>query len=115
MDTKQCTKCKQTKALSEFNRRSDYQHRYRSECKKCQWKMQDARKRKKRFYIRQRRAYGQTAYAVKNGTLIPPTNCDLCDKHGELEKHHPDYWQPLLIVWCHAECHREIHRSQKIA
>lgn len=32
---KQCSKCKELKPLTDFNRRSDYKHRYKSACKLC--------------------------------------------------------------------------------
>lgn len=57
--------------------------------------------------------------ARRRGDLAPPTLCEVCggsSTHGvALTGHHPDYRQPLLIVWCHpAGCHRRLHREERL-
>lgn len=45
-----------------------------------------------------------------NGT-IEQQHCSLCGKRKS-QRHHPDYNQPLLIVWLCADCHRALHRAK---
>lgn len=52
-----------------------------------------------------------TSLMIKNGE-IEKLSCAGCGKF-ESEGHHPDYNQPLLIVWlCHA-CHMALHNKIK--
>lgn len=38
--------------------------------------------------------------------------CAFCQEE-QSQRHHPDYTQPLLIVWLCAKCHKELHTRQK--
>ena len=44
---------------------------------------------------------------VRRG-LIEREPCEVCGDHAQI--HHPDYSQPLLIVWLCSSHHREVHR-----
>lgn len=46
--------------------------------------------------------------AVRNGTIqkLPCANCGI----EQSQQHHPDYDEPLLIVWLCRDCHIELHR-----
>jgi len=46
-----------------------------------------------------------------NGT-IEQQPCAFCGSEKS-QRHHPDYNQPLLIVWLCANCHRELHNKAK--
>ena len=48
---------------------------------------------------------------TNNGT-IKQLPCAFCGNE-ESQRHHPDYSQPLLIVWLCATCHRELHIKSK--
>ena len=48
---------------------------------------------------------------VENGTLKQQP-CALCGNENS-QKHHPDYNEPLLIVWLCAGCHRALHKNAK--
>lgn len=37
--------------------------------------------------------------------LITPQCCEGCGQDKALEKHHPDYSKPLLVVWLCKPCH----------
>lgn len=37
--------------------------------------------------------------------LEAPTACEGCGQEARLEKHHPDYSQPLLVIWFCKPCH----------
>ena len=47
---------------------------------------------------------------IRNGT-IEKEPCAICGKE-QVEAHHPDYNEPLLIVWLCKDCHREIHKAK---
>ena len=51
-----------------------------------------------------------TKRMVRNGTIKRET-CAICDKE-QTQAHHPNYNEPLLIVWLCADCHRQIHKSK---
>lgn len=58
--------------------------------------------------------YKARAIATKmtaDGTL-KQRPCAFCQEE-QTQKHHPDYNEPLLIVWLCAKCHKELHTSQK--
>ena len=37
--------------------------------------------------------------------LVAPEHCEGCGLKKRLEKHHPDYSKPLLVVWLCKPCH----------
>lgn len=51
------------------------------------------------------RAHKKTAHAIKDGSLIAPARCEGCGLNKRLDKHHPDYSKPLLVVWLCKPCH----------
>ena len=57
-----------------------------------------------------RRARSKVAQAVKTGKLQKHP----CIKCGDVETqaHHPDYSQPLEVVWLCQECHRQEHAHE---
>lgn len=53
-----------------------------------------------------RRAQMKAANAQRAVKLKPPQACQACGKTGlKLEKHHPDYLQPLAVKWLCSTCH----------
>ncbi len=105
---KQCSKCKEIKTFSEFNRRSDRPSVYRSECKKCQYKIQH-KNRPKSIVKVLNKARCAVRYALKTGKLTKPEVCTICDKSQKLFAHHPNYSQELKVIWLCGKCHRELH------
>jgi len=54
----------------------------------------------------------QAAYrAVRDGKITPPDKCDRCFRVGPVEKHHPDYAEPLRIIFLCKTCHGLEHRK----
>jgi hypothetical protein len=50
--------------------------------------------------------------AIRSGELVKPDTCSCCGTNGSVDGHHPDYSEPLHVVWlCHA-CHMQEHASQ---
>ena len=112
MELKQCSKCKLTKPFNEFNTRPDRPSGYRSECKKCQYAAHYKREKGNREKVNAKYA---ARLATKKGKLQKPLFCERCGEDKPLERHHPDYKQPLKVVWVCHNCHSQIHRSLKIA
>jgi hypothetical protein len=52
-----------------------------------------------------RRAHNAANAAVREGKLERKTLCEGCGLPKRLEKHHPDYSRPLLVVWLCKPCH----------
>ncbi len=75
----------------------------------------DARIQVKKYrerYPEKRRAVSHVRYAIKMGRLVRPTVCPKCDSStGRIEAHHPDYSDPLRIVWLCKKCHMVEHRK----
>ncbi len=55
------------------------------------------------------RAHTAVWQAVKEGILIKPSACELCEKDSPVVAHHTDYTKQLEVVWLCDFCHRRIH------
>ena len=136
MKTRLCRKCLQIKEVTEFYAHKTYG--YQTWCKDCKReykreydKRPNARAGQKRTYERLRdegyyRDYQRKQrqdprlrviylarwYAnrmLKNG-LIERQPCAVCGKDNS-QMHHPNYNEPLLIVWLCSDCHAALHRK----
>lgn len=140
MNTKRCSKCKQEKPVSEFFKNKSRKDGYRARCKLCH--REDCRDYAKTGYyrrynreyerrpeVKERRKVTKAVYRnrpdvkIKNmarwytnheiqAGRIKREPCAFCGKE-QSEVHHPDYNEPLLIVWLCADCHRRIHNTLK--
>ena len=107
----ECSKCGETKPITEFNIRPDRPRGYRSECKKCQYKSQHKNRPPERY-----KPYNRFHYAKKRGRLVSPQACEGCGKTGLLlQGHHPDYSKPLEVEWLCASCHNRISKKLRTA
>ena len=106
-----CTVCGQTKELSDFNTRPDRPSGYRSECKRCQYDRQYRREKENRIKVN---AKHKARIATKKGKLQKPLFCECCGQLRKLDRHHPNYGQPLKVIWLCRRCH-SLHRELKIA
>ena len=130
---KTCFKCGTLKPLDQFYRHGMMADGYLGKCKDCT--KLDVRQRRKvnpsvREYDRarsslphrvelrkriverwsnqhpdRRNAIHAANNAVRDGKLARPAVCELCGEPKRLEKHHPDYSKPLLVVWVCKPCH----------
>lgn len=51
------------------------------------------------------KAHNAAGNAVRDGKLTKPASCEGCGLPKRLEKHHPDYSKPLLVVFLCKPCH----------
>jgi hypothetical protein len=130
---KRCFKCGETKPRSEFYAHQAMADGLLGKCKTCtksDMRVDRATKPRVREYDRQRadlphrvalrartvkewrakypeRAKAQqvAGNAVRDGKLVKPDICEGCGLHKRVEKHHPDYSRPLLVMWLCKVCH----------
>jgi hypothetical protein len=69
----------------------------------------DMRKRLPHVY----KAHTAVKSAIRNGTLVNPGVCSICDKIGKIIGHHEDYSKPLDIEWMCDVCHKQRHKKLK--
>jgi hypothetical protein len=62
---------------------------------------------------RQRGRVRAVANAYQRLGKIAPDSCFFCGEE-KTEKHHPDYEQPLAIVWLCRPCHVKFHHLQGV-
>ncbi len=55
------------------------------------------------------KARAAVGIAVRSGRLTKPKLCESCNDQAELEGHHTDYNQPLLVRWLCKSCHADEH------
>jgi hypothetical protein len=131
---KRCFKCFEEKPLSEFYRHAMMADGHLSKCKTCaRQDVLDNRLKKTEQYreydrersalphrraLRERiaaewaekhpdrrRAINAANNAVRDGVLVRADRCEGCGCVGGVQKHHPDYAQPLLVMWLCKPCH----------
>lgn len=134
MSTKQCFKCKKTKALSEFYKHKQMKDGHLNKCKECtksdttrnRWENIDHyreydRKRGnrqtkayrdeyKRKYPNKYKAHNIVSNAIRDGKLFP-LSCEVCGNTHDLHAHHDDYLKPLNVRWLCARHHSQWHRD----
>ena len=122
----QCKSCKreQNKIRNRTPQRREYNRQFYEQLKTDGYfKDYEQRPGVKERKARQQREYSQdprlrirylarwyTKRMIRNG-VIEKEPCAMCGI-GQSQAHHPDYEQPLLIVWLCADCHRVIHKAQ---
>lgn len=58
-------------------------------------------------------ARDQVAYLERKGIIQKPKLCEWCGKEAYLVKHHPDYGQPVRVVWLCSGCHGAFHNKHR--
>jgi len=136
---KRCTKCGHEKPITDFTRARKYRGGHKTQCKACGaaymrgWRRRNLEhaRAKARLQNRRRRAwlkaYSRTPerrrkqaarnaayWAIKAGLLPEKDRCERCGVvagRARLNRHHPDYRDPLRIVWLCTVCHGAAHRK----
>ena len=47
--------------------------------------------------------------------LTKPPKCELCGVKCKPEAHHPDYTEPLRVIWLCSPCHKQLHKRLRVA
>ncbi len=139
METKVCGKCKQEKPISEFypSKRDGYRTRckpcHREDCieygkngyyaryNKAYYARPDIVEREKAYnkeyrkrpYVRVKQFAHKYVFNAIEAGEIKREPCAICEKE-QAQAHHPDYSQPLMIVWLCLDCHRKVHSLLKV-
>lgn len=66
-------------------------------------------------YPKHRQARIILGNALKLKKITKPSQCTLCLSSDKIEAHHPNYDEPLNVVWLCRKCHMAIHKSIKEA
>jgi hypothetical protein len=56
-------------------------------------------------------AHSLVTKAIKDGVLIPSSNCEDCGVAAKTIAHHDDYSKPLKVRWVCSGCHASIHND----
>ena len=137
---KKCFKCEKEKPYSEFYKHKKMKDGYLGKCKECTKKdaveHREANIDEIREYDRERsklphrvkrnventkkfreqfphkyKAHSLVGNAVRDGRLVKPDKCPVCNETRQIEGHHDDYSKPLNVKWLCAKCHRQLHRD----
>ncbi len=70
-----------------------------------------SRKRWQKKNPHKRKAHHAVNNALRDGILVKPPECQVCQKpHSKIHGHHDNYSKPLEVVWCCPKCHHAIHK-----
>jgi hypothetical protein len=130
-EVKQCGRCKELKAVSEFwsiRNRNGSLGSYMSKCKTCATELyyaylktpefkakQAARVKADKQYRLKLQARKFVSHAIENGRLEKPDHCENCQvKSDRLESHHylgyeRENW--LKISWLCVPCHKAVDKK----
>lgn len=59
-------------------------------------------------------AHNKVNNAIRDGKLIKPEKCAVCNKKCRLCGHHEDYSKPLEVIWMCQGCHKQHHAKEQI-
>ena len=86
--------------IKECQKKSDKKRRARKNEWKKKWKQAHPFITKSRMIL---------THAVEDGKIIKPDECSKCNSNGKIDGHHPDYSEPLKVMWLCQNCHRTLH------
>ena len=55
------------------------------------------------------RAVSAINHGIRDGKVVRPTSCSRCGDECKPQGHHPDYSEPLKVVWLCTRCHKRLH------
>lgn len=135
---KQCFKCGRVLDIEEFYTHPGTKDGHLGKCKECTRHdvitrsrqnpekvrayekiraQTEKRKQNRRFYVKK---YNQehpernaimlrVRRAIKKGVIVKPKTCCICGDETRLYAHHPNYNEPLNVIFVCQSCHRKIH------
>lgn len=138
---KQCRQCQQIKPIVDFYPHKMMKDGHLNKCKSCvkvrigthrQKHLEEIReydriraneahrvkartayaKRYRKEHPTKQAAHNKVAKALRTGALVRQP-CAVCQKK-KTEAHHPDYAQPLNVVWLCSQHHKDAHRAQNL-
>ena len=56
-------------------------------------------------------AHSMVNNAVRDGKLVKPSECEICNDETALHGHHCDYNKPLDVMWLCDPCHKAWHKD----
>lgn len=139
---KTCKKCLVSKDIDQFHHHRRYQDGHATTCKECsnlkskEWRQNNRERRKeisKRYIYKNREEHRKklSEYkknnkekvnagtrlrrAINNGIIERPDTCFWCGAKESIEAHHPDYNDPLGVIFLCRPCHKAEHARLKEA
>lgn len=113
--TSYCRKCHGEKSIR--TRDAENTRRLNRESSRRQRQKDPERFRLKERLASRRRGYTRKVQcrtllnnAVRDGRIQRPGCCSVCEAKERINAHHPDYDQPLQVLWLCPLCHAEQHR-----
>ena len=83
-----------------YSRRYYAEHSARENARIRRWKL---------GHPEAKRAHGMVQNALRKGLIRKSPYCQLCLQETRLQAHHPDYTQPLEVIWLCSACHVAVH------
>lgn len=120
--TKKCTKCGKRKRRAQFTKDRSKKDGLQAWCKACQGTYHKAWARTPEGRASHRKAdakrsakYPEKLKARAAAKYHVPLagNCEVCGGFTALQRHHPDYDQPLDVVTVCRRCHFDIHNRER--
>lgn len=118
-ETKTCPRCKRELALDRFCNNKNNPDGLSYTCRDCKSELKRAYRQTERGrynHMMSSRRYRMRHKDRKSARNNAQRNLPLCNKVCELcpeddvcpatQRHHPDYSEPLIVVYCCDECHR---------
>ena len=133
-----CTRCKVEKPFDEFNKDKSRGKGYSYTCRVCASRsgrsyyennrdkvLENTRRvyqagkirirERAKIYAKdnpeKRKAKSMIRHALNMGRMIKPSTCSVCPESRNLDAHHDDYSQPLVIRWLCRSCHITHHKG----
>jgi len=101
-----CKNCRRWLTADQFNGGLGNRCRGCDKGRKRAWRAANPKR-----YAMMTKCHGAIRRAIKRGEMKRPTRCAECGGGKRILGHHPNYKQPLRVVWlcdtCHAERHKE--------
>lgn len=105
-----CKKC-YCEGVKEWNKNNNDKHNKNARVSYSNHKEEiiEKVKRYQKSYPQKANAKNKIFRAVRSGVIVKKESCEICGKKCKARGHHPDYKDPLRVIWVCNSCHRNIH------